>query len=494
MTDFLRTGPQPEALAGTDSLDALMQKYQAEISVSANRVGLSGRARKGLTVVGGGILATAVVMGPPIAEGMTRGLSLPEAVVYAIGSLPMSGTWEHMEPETAKEIVVAISHSEPAQAIEALARELPKYGTDYRAILFEAGLLGGVVAGVERFFHRREKRAREIKEGGAGIKRKGEQLFVISGLSSNIADALTVADPDHIIPIYEESNGGKYLVSRLEDRTKKGLPIFLSLDINESAGITYRKSSAWNKIRIQEENLVHADGGRKYLVVIGCGEKAEEELTDKPEFIDVNQEEVHSTVDMLRKRLDKGVVVNDEDVVTVYLGSAKTPQIDDETGMLTTTDRAIAEKGGIKIYVDTWSTIVGQLKKQLVNQGIESAGIRLVSSVTPYRDLVEKLATELEIPLHTKDNDPGNATLFVYERISDETINKARRLKEENPDRKIIALTSNIEADESAKREGIATVCSATVIRDVIGAIKSGLKEGKTPEEIQKILDGNLKA
>lgn len=474
------------------SLEMLTAQYRSQIEVQADRVGLSDRARRALVVVGVGAVTASVVLGIPTMEGISHGLSLPAALVFAVGSLPLSGTWEHIEPHAAEEIVSSILKLEPAKFAEAFWKEFPKYGTEFRALLFEAGLIGGVLAGVERLLHRRERREREIFDGNAKIKPSGEQLFVIGGRSSNIADALTIAEPIHIVPVFENAEGGKYLVSRLAGRVERGQPVFLSLDINEPAGITYRKSPQWKKLHIREENLIHAANGRRYLVVLGCGEKAEEELTDNPEFIDVTQEEVHSTADKLQERLPKGTVLKDEDIVTIYLGSAKTPKIDDETGELTTTDRAIAEKAGIGIYVDTWSIILKAVERHLANQGAEATGIRLISSVTAYRKLMENAAKDLNISCHTTDNDPGNSTLLVYEQISDETINRAKRLQKEYPGRNILALTSNVEAYESAQKERVPGVCTALIIRDVIGAIRMFLKEGKSPKEIQEILDKDL--
>jgi hypothetical protein len=182
------------------------------------------------------------------------------------------------------------------------------------------------------------------------------------------------------------------------------------------------------------------------------------------------------------------VEVPDENTVGIYLGSGQASRFDSVTRK-DSTDRVIAEKGGINIYVDTWRVMVTRIREVLKEKNLEKVGVRLVSNVPEYLEIVSGIASELSIPNHSGEDDPGDALLLVYERRSDQTRHKAKQLQEEFPTREVIALTSNVESDKLAHDRGIHTICSAEVIEGVINDIKQQLQDGISPEEMQARLD-----
>lgn len=479
-------------------MSALSRGYQARIEEGCGHIGITTHAKNKLKMFVYATALVGVVIAPSINEALTQKLSLGEAINYAILSTVLGGaTGQHVEPEVAKKFTATFTErrlpSEDDQA-EIIKNLSEMFGNEWRRLLFNAGMFTVVVNAIRRVFEKRKDNANALKEGRAEIRRKGEQVFVVGGRSSNIADALTLASPQGIIPVFEGAGGGDYLTSKL-DSVRSETPTFLNLDVNPEVGMTYRKSPEWSKLDIREENLLKSTTGDRYLVVVGCGEMAEEELGRDALSADVTQEELHTSVEMIRGQLEEnGVHLEEQNVLTVYLGNAATPRIDDVTGRQTTTDREVAQKSGIHIYVDTWAVILRRIKDVLEQDGHNEAGVRLVSSVPEYRELIESVSREVQIPNHTVEDDPGNSLLMVYERLSDETLNRAKRLKREFPNRKIVALTSNIETDVDARDAGVETVCSAVVIRDVVQVIKDEIKKGTPPSEIQRNLDSYVAA
>ncbi len=471
-------------------LETLMSQYSASIGAEAVRHDLDPRVRNALFVTGGGLALTTFILGPSVIQGMTSGLTFPQALAAALVNQPLASTWNQIEQTTAQALwppnFDVLAHN-------LRGFELSKFVIAWRAEISSLAGLGIMAGGVERFIHHRT-----VREGRANIKVKGEQMFVIGGSSSKIADVLKLDDPRHVIPFFEFEDGGKYLVAKLAPEPK-GVgrqvtdrlftkPVFVNLGVLRQQ--SHRELEAWQKVHPNESNLIHAVGGKKYLFLVGCGETPEEELQRISNTPDVTLEELVTDAEMLAARLVESGVRRDEfETFQVYLGSADTPRIDPETGEATLNDRKIAKKAGTDVYIDTWRSYIWGIKEELKSQEVLDKGIRLVTSVGEYRGVFEAVAKELGINLYTKENDPGTATLVAYEKISDETVHRAKQLSAEYEGRKVIALTSNIEDDKVARDQGINSVCSAVVIKNIIKAVKTLLKDGKSATDIQDLID-----
>jgi len=258
------------------------------------------------------------------------------------------------------------------------------------------------------------------------------------------------------------------------------------LGIDEAANMTYGNVLGWKNLNLSEDNLVVGKDGKKYLIVVGFGEKPEEELTTSPEYSDVTQDELHTGTQKLAERfVDCRVDMEGVEIIKVYLGSSEVKRPDKYTGELTVTDRQVAEEGGINLYLDTWRCLVYRIGKKIG----EEPGMVLRSRVREYRDLFKAVTGQLGKKLFTKESAPDNVPILVYEQITDNTVNAAQAQKKETPSRNIYALTSSIQGDDMAKRAGLQTICSARELGDTTWEVIEWLREGKNPEEIQQILD-----
>lgn len=479
------------AVSEIKSLGDAVEKYRRRVKEGVGRLGLSEKLQDTGRVAKRVVVPAAVVMVPVMVEGMFRGgLDIPQSIVYALGSIPLSGTWEHIEPHAVQEIVSGVAHGELGHAWEAFAKEIPKYGTEYRKVLFEALLFSFLLGRMKGVLHAKEARKESIKSGETEIRRKGEQTFILGGASSNVADVLAIENPDHTIPIFENPQGAKHIVSELEGRVSKEKPFYLSLDINPGQEGGYYKSGRWEKLHIGKDNLLKTKMGKRHLVIFGCGETPDEELNTDFKFVDLDHHELSAAAHMLEQRVDKEAGM--DSVITVYLGSAKVPQINDETGEASSNLREASEKAGVSIFLDTWGLMLKKLSERLTQNHPDLSKIKFITENPGYRAIFTDACREMGIEIAVGEEADEDLPFVVYESTSDDTVNKAIQLQKRHPGRQIVALTSNVKSDRVLSERGIDSICFAGVLKAEIADIMSQLRDGKPPGQIQEEIDKKL--
>ena len=484
------------AEAGLSPLEELLQEQSLEIDQHSQRLGLNPETRNLLIAAGVGFGALTAIFGPTVASAINDGMTFSEAVVYSVGSQGLAGTWDAIEKSTAVETVKAFSQHQFSRIPDIWQDEISKYATEWRAFtstLVGIGLLGGYIEG--------RLKIDKARDGLTTIRRKGEQMFFLGGTSSRIAEASTLDNPWGVIPIFESAEGGNKLVSKLipEPRGLEKIsrpfnirPIFINLEA--SGNVNYRGLEAWNRIKIDPENLIKTPSGKRILTVVGCGETAEEELQQVVTIPDLTLDELHTGTEMLLNQVNGEKININIETVKIYLGSADSPHIDPEGGSEVILDKQFALDRGVDIYIDTWRSYLWGIKKELEQKNLAGRGIRLITSIPEYRKLFEQVAKEIGLKLYTKDDDFGNAVLVTYERLSDETLNSVKYLSQIYPDRNIMALTSDIDTHNAAlvdyaDNKKIRSICSAVIVKNLLNAVRELLRKGEEPKKIQQMID-----
>lgn len=363
---------------------------------------------------------------------------------------------------------------------------------------YSVGITGGIggallVAGTITLLNAPGEKAKHVEAdyltGELSVKPKGSQIFAVGGESSNAVDQLVLNQPDKVTPIFETAQGGGLIAERLApERLKQGRGSFINLGLDKEGPRTYGSAdTAWEKLIVSEDNLIHTPDGKRILLVAGFGERSEEELTQSPTETDVTQDELHTATQKIVDRFKTcGVDMEGVEIVKAYFGSAKVKRPNPDTQKLTDTDRQVAEVGGIAIYVDTWSAIVAGIAEEL-----GKTPIRLSTRVPEYRGLFNTVAKSLGVDLVSAKKDKGQAAILVYERITDNAINALKQLLGAMPNRRIYALISSVSGQEMAESQGFKdkTISTAIMLSKVAARIGNQLQAGTSAAKIQANLD-----
>lgn len=443
-----------------------------------------------------------VVLSGPFVAGLAQGLNPVESVTFGVSQLLTIGAAHSPTPDLAQEL----THELGNRDLEAAVPHLQELGTDvmdaYKGVALQAGIYAALTGGFLHSLHKSTERKQAILEGRAKVKPYGEKVFLLGGQNSYIADTLD-GDPE-IFPVFESPDGAHKILQGKANRKSisRGESVYLNLDLptEQRSGFSYLESPSWDLLEIHKKNLIHADNGKRYLVVIGCGNKAGKELSIDPGNVDVSQDDLRSATLRLREKLKPGDLIESRDVIDVYIGNGLTPRTDIETGT-PISDRDLARTTGVDIYIDTWALFLRAVANKLTHER-SPKNVRLATTKSEYQArFQERFFSHMKhFPecrdIRTEKANPGDSTtLLVYEGDNEETLLAARRIRKGNPDKSrthVIALVSGSNYDSNLERGGlqdIEVVSASQAIADAITVGKEMLRQGRTPDEVQKELD-----
>jgi len=363
----------------------------------------------------------------------------------------------------------------------------------------EVALFGALAKLYIDYTGRTQRREDSIMDGTAKVKPEGEQIVMLGGTSSHIVDFLAATSENgRFIPVLESSKGVQEFILHNQTRMREGKGIFLNLGFDKDRNhLSYLESRAWSKLDLTRENLIHAENGHRYLMIVGCGELADRELSLSPDDVDVSHDDLRSSILKLKALLKPGDLVEDRDIIDVYIGNAAMDRVDAEDRG-TISDRELARKTGVDIYVDTWGLVLSRLA-QKISDGTTKE-VSLASTNDEYSQLFRnKFEGHLlkfpgceELKLTDINDASEDSTWIVYEGRSDETFLIARRLRKQYPNRRVIALLSDDKVIENMQYAGVDNVeflCASSILAEAVVGIRNLIKKGFSPQRIQELLD-----
>lgn len=456
-------------------LIATRNQFVASIENDAKRIGLGGKIIDKLK--------SPKVLVPLVAGGITLGLFLPglfeayalgmtgkAALMYTLGSTPLSAIWENV---TNLNSIIADALRGSVKPLIELAG---KYMFALRATLIPAITSAGLVSGFLGIAERAKRMGEAIKKGIAPIERQQPQVFALFGEATYAGDAFYHVNKNHVIPIVENPDAMRKVLS---DKEEKGA--FLTIPNQEYGAVGLR--GPWRLLKFNKRWLVPTKQG-KLLIVHGFGETQDEELPlrDEP-LVDLTVEELLLATKNIQQQAELSGVKPDK-TVTIYLGNPERKRVrGTSSGLKEVSDREVAQ-GTVDIYVDTGKTLVYALKKQ-----IGDSSVSFETGIPEYWTGMQKLARTYGLTMHDAGNpDPGTAPMLVYEKNTDESVSSALALKKKFPHRRIIVLTSSVASNEQAKKAGLESFCTAEILAIELYTVQQRLVNGETAESIQQSL------
>jgi len=443
-------------------------------------------------------LGTGVALGAPFFVGLSQGLSPRDALVYGILQIGTIGSATSPNTEFIKHMMHEFASHNTAAGLQDFREVQDDLLESYKTLLKDAGVFGIFGKIMYNKLHQSTTRREAVLGGHAPIKLKGEQVIILGGSQSYVADALvTGEDRRNFFPVFESSQGSQEILLRNHRRVKNDEPVYLNLGIDEHTGLSYLKAPAWERLKFSRQNLIHSENGKRYLLVVGCGEKADEELSLNPDNVDVTQIDLRSAALRLKGLLSKGDLVEDRDVIDVYIGNAALRRVSIENQQVFS-DRDLASSTGVDIYIDTWAHVLRHVAEKISENG--PTEVSLATTTPKYQELFHNnFANHLrslpeceDISFSHVDDASDDSMWLVYENTSEETFMAAMRLRKLYPDKRIVALLSNGKTAKyagHAELPNIEFVSSSSIIADAVRLVRDKLREGNTPEEIQDYLD-----
>ncbi len=443
-------------------------------------------------------LGAGVALSGPFLVGLAQGLSPRDAIVYGVLQIATIGSATSPNTELVRHMMHEFTTHNTAAAMKDFREVQDDILESYKSLLKDAGVFGIFGKIMYDRLHQSTTRKEAVVSGIAPIKPKGEQVVILGGKQSFIADSLiSGTDRQGFFPVFETPLGAQEVLLHNRKRVNNNEAVYLSLGITERTGLSYLKTPAWERLKLTRDNLIHADNGKRYLLVVGCGEKADEELSLNPNNVDVTQDDLRSAALRLKGLLKKGDLVEDRDVIDVYVGNAALERVSIENQQVVS-DRDLAHSTGVDIYIDTWAHVLRRVAEKVSEGGPRE--VTLATTTPRYKELFHRnFADHLrsfplceDLAFSHIDNASEDSMWLVYEDTSEETFMAARRLRKLYPDKRIIALLSSDKtaryADHS-EPQNIEFISASSIIADAVRLVRDDLKSGNTPEEIQNYLD-----
>lgn len=394
---------------------------------------------------------------PGTIEGLAQDRSLANSFLYSLKSTPLSSIWE----------------ASPEGSINQL---IEKYMLALRANIVPALTSGALVTGFLYAVDRARRLGEAIQQGREIIKRKTPQVFALLGEDSYVGDVFFQAAKEHVVPIVEKPEAMKRTLTGKED---KG--IFVTIPDGDYGHSGSR--SPWRVLKITKDWLLPTKQG-KLLLVYGFGETKDEELplTEEP-MVDLTVEELAIATEQIESQAKQKGVIPDK-VIRIYVGNPDRRRLrGTPLGIKEVSDREVAE-GTVDVFVDAGKTIIEALKKKITGNSIG-----FETGATEYWKQLHRLASRVGLIVHDENNpDSGQAVLLVYEKTTDESVQSAKDLRNKNPNRRVIVLTSSLDSHRRALKAGVESICVAEVLANKLLEIQKKLINGQTPKKIQTSL------
>ena len=518
--------PQPEAPRDLEGLDVLTTDFQAEIDAGAARLNLGDRIWNRLrepkvlavlTLFGG----AGAILTPGLIEGLANGMDWGEAIIYSVGTTPVTKTGKVYDINPVIEPLLEGDLKEFAAL--ATREAVPKYMLEIRRYIVDALLFSTAVAAISKLRGRAKEKQNDILSGSAPIKRDSEQMFLMAGEGSPAVDLLTIALGEQALPIVENLGGAARILHRIatgdtsfgvNKRSEPQVAIFLNLDLE--GGVDYMSSKGWQTLELSANNILRTsedDDSRNILLIFGFGETTEEPLplTDEVEQDLTVAETIEGTRKLQELAEAQGITINE--TIIVYLGNARR-QRDRHTGVgvIEISDREAAK--GINVFVDSRETFLVEMQRML-GGAQESAFVtgkmdyianmiqdkkikeeKAFAFVTGKMDYIANMiqAAKPTLTVYGKDNPaPVNeagvmqTTAFVYEENVSESVETAKALQAQY--RRVIVLSPTLEAHEKSLKAGIESLCIPLIYAEILLEIKKRIRNGQSAEDIQTALD-----
>lgn len=473
--DFL-----PERVIDVDIVPVGMESRSDQVRRVINR-------KKGAALAGG------VLLGAPFLFGIAQGLDPVDAAIYGSVRILTIGDDDPPDADFVKEFRSHIQTGDDALQgdIEVIIASTEDTVREALLIAGGAGVAFAVVNSAMKYGERRKNR---IIEGNEALDPKGEQIIVLAGEGNNIVDEL-ISSGERCVPIYENSRSAQQLVRVLGDNDPQY--VNLGLDGTTSAGFSYLDSDGWNRLKLDAANLISSKNGHRYLLVAGLGMKRDMELSHRRESINVSQDNLRSAGLRLRQRLQQGALVEDRDIIELYVASNLIEHPDIQRQGETVSDRELAFSTGVDIYIDSWAVALGEILGQIEKYDLDK--IRIATSSQEYqsrfREHLPLFAASRGKGVEIQDGDPKPDDLWlVYEGNSEATFMAARRLRKIKPFSRIIALVTDDLRDQAEKGGlyNIDLINTSATIATMIRDVRFLLREGITPDQIQQSIDDCL--
>lgn len=484
------------------ALETVQRKYQSAIRLAGDTRGVANDTIHRLITPRNLLLA-----GPLVAAGSVWGLGAIEGAIlsggdpafstaYGLANISRSITWAREAPETvalAFNITRDVIQNVPAEALKdnitspeaAQIRIIMDTLLDARGSIADGTIMAYLITAATRIPRWGEQLKVAIFEGIETLRKNLEQMFFLGGEQSGPLVAAMLSDLTHIFPIVEKPEA----VSALAELASKGgqYAFYLRLDGNH-----YENPGQWNKLTFRRNWLTKTDDGkRKYLLIVGDGSVYEEaiDLHDQPKQ-DLDVKELQVATQALQTRATECGIREDEyQTVTVYIGNARLER-KSGSGEFKKTDRQLARRyKNVDIWIDTRAPLVEKILEWVGN----NKAIVFDTLNQEYFKNLKKLMEERGINVFDANDPkrPKNAKILVYEDTTAYTVTKAKKIVETKQATRenVATLTDTIEGHEDTVAAGLIGICSAKIYKDEVFAVRKGLKQGKTPEEIQKELD-----
>jgi len=478
----------PPTVTGNDCSDGF---HQGRFSRA------TGRAKEFVTFKKGAAIVVGAAMAPFLVDGLIQTHDLLDSTVYAVLQVSTFLSSSSPDPDMVRTLIHNITSGNPdtGQQVATIVGEMLD---TYKALLVEAGIVGGAVAYTSNFIKRSDTKRQLIQEGQAELEPESvEKVIVLGGKGGHIFRAVIDGHNSGFTPIVENSEAAKALAGSLFTG-KPTRPFCINLGISSGGGLSYLKTPGWYNLKLKKEHLIHAVTGEEYLLVVGIGMKPDRELSFDKESVGVSQDDLRSAGLRLRQLFQPGDLEK-RNLIDLYIGNGKIQRTDMETGA-TITDRELAASTGVDIYMDTWDVALKALVDQLVSVG--ATEVRLATTDPNNRGyrkvfgkqfpkFVHRYAPDSGLVFEPKKPSGDNTVWIVYEGRSEETFMTARRLRKARPDAKIIALvTTDLEEHlESGGLKDVTLVDISAIISNMLKDVRQMLKDGLTPSEIQTAMD-----
>ena len=401
------------------------------------------------------VVGTVLMFVPGLLEGLMLDRTAWEALIYTIGTTPLSGTWEHADLNP---LLAAVRSADGSNLLTDLREVAPHYTLELRALFFEAFLVVGAVATVERIRSLGNEKQQRILDGTEFIERPDEQTILLAGEGSFTCEALLALLHEQALPIVECKEAmartlnriarGK-LPIRVNQRGEPQVPVYLNLDFR--GDMDYISASGWQQLKLKGGNLLRTVDGRQVLLTFGLGETNQEPvpLADEAKQDLTVAELIEGSSKLADLARQYGIVV--DAVIKVYLGNARLQRMRHTgSGLRTVADRQVAR--GVDIYVDTRAPVIRAIADRLGDQ----RSFAFETGATHYVSNMMKAAAPLGVSVHGETDpmvDPRTATCLAYEHDVSETIETVKVLRQQYG--RVIALTPTLEGHERALQEAI---------------------------------------
>jgi hypothetical protein len=435
------------------------------------------------------VLGTIITFIPGLIEGLLQDGTVRQAIVYTIGTTPLSGTWEHVDLNP---LLAAIRAADGSELLANLREVAPHYKLELRALFFEAFLVVGAVATVERLRSLGSEKQQRILDGTEFIERPHEQTILLAGEGSFTCEALLALLGEEALPIVERKEAMARTFNRIargksplrvNRRGEPQVPVYLNLDFR--GDMDYMSASGWQQLKLSPANLLRTTDGRHVLLTFGLGETNQEPvpLADEVKQDLTVAELIEGSGKLVELARQRDIQV--DAVIKVYLGNARLQRMRHTGGgMRAVADRQAAR--GVDIYVDTRAPVIRAIADRLGERRV----FAFETGTTHYVPTMIKAAAPLGITVYSEAAPPEDlrtAICIVYEQDVSETIETVKALRQEYG--RVIALTPTLEGHERAVQEEIESICIALVFAEIVLEIRRRVRLGESATAIQADLD-----